>query len=157
LRTNHRLQALARVVLIGALLLTGSGISPSALADAPDYTTEWTGTWINKDPNTKGITRFDLTPSGKHQFKLQVFGKCHPTDCIWDTAEMITYQRSDGYYFYGAASYKLKFKKTLLFLTLAEGSVVLQTLNQFTDSSTRPNFYTYDQFQRKSSISKMIH
>jgi hypothetical protein len=130
------------------MLLTGLGTSSSALADAPDYTIEWSGTWVNKDPNTKGITRFVLAPIGKHQFKLQVFGKCHPTDCAWGNAEMVTYQTSDGYYFYGTAAYKLKFKKTLLFLTLAEGPVVLQTLNQFTDKNDRPNSYTSDQFQR---------
>jgi hypothetical protein len=133
-----------------AMLLSGLEISPSTLADAPDYTTEWTGTWINKDPNTKGITRFVLAPIAKHRFKLQVFGKCHPTDCSWGSAEMVTYQGIDGYYFYGTAAYNLKFKKTILFLTLAEGPIVLQTLNQFKDKSDRPNFYTSEQFQRIS-------
>ncbi len=143
-------QILFSTVLAVLTPLMAIAPTPIARADAPDYTTEWTGTWINTDTNTSNITRFVVTPTGNHKFKVQVYGKCHPTDCAWGNAEMVTYKRSDGYYFYGIANYKMNFKKTTLFFTLAEGPVVLQTFNQFTDRSQRENYYTSDQFQRIS-------
>jgi hypothetical protein len=137
------LVASAFLTLISSSMLISS---LPALADAPDYTTEWSGTWVNQNPNTSGITKFVVVPDGAHKFKVRVFGKCHPTDCDWGTTEMITYKRQDGYYFYGTANYAQGFKNTVLTFTLAEGPVVLESFNRFLDNSGRQNYYTRDQF-----------
>lgn len=129
--------------LVGSTMLISS---LPALADAPDYTTEWSGTWVNQNPSTSGITKFVVVPDGIHKFKVRVFGKCHPTDCDWGTTEMITYKRQDSYYFYGTANYAQGFKNTVLTFTLAEGPVVLESFNRFLDNSGRENYYTRDQF-----------
>lgn len=129
-------------------------LSLPALADAPDYTTEWSGTWVNQNSNTSGITRFVLVPNGSHKFKVHVYGKCHPTDCDWGTTEMITYARQDGYYFYGTANYAQGFKNTALIFTLAEGPVVLESFNQFLDNSNRRNYYTREQFTHIAPVVK---
>ncbi len=122
-----------------------------ALADAPDYTTEWSGTWVNQNPNTSAITKFVIVPDGVHKFKVRVFGKCHPTDCDWGTTEMITYKRQDGYYFYGTANYAQGFKNTALIFTLAEGPIVLESFNRFLDNSGRQNYYSREQFAHVNS------
>ncbi len=126
--------------------------SRPALADAPDYTTEWAGTWANQNSNTSGITRFVLVPNGAHKFNVHVFGKCHPTDCDWGTTDMITYPRQDGYYFYGTANYAQDFKNSSLIFTLAEGPVILESFNRFLDNSGRRNYYTREQFTHITSV-----
>jgi hypothetical protein len=57
-----------------------------------------TGDWRNIDPNTRSITRTHITfdcqdvilcdldgncTGGDSAYYMQVFGKCHPTDCAW--------------------------------------------------------------------------
>ncbi len=40
------------------------------------------GTFVNKDPNTGGITKMIFSANGS---KVQCFGKCSPSDCDWGT------------------------------------------------------------------------
>jgi hypothetical protein len=40
------------------------------------------GEWVNKDPNTNGITHFVIAHHGDDIF-IHAWGKCHPTDCDW--------------------------------------------------------------------------
>jgi hypothetical protein len=150
-KINFKQFAIASIFLTSASS-TMLSFSRPAVADAPNYTTEWTGTWVNQNSNTSGITRFVLIPNGAHKFKVRVFGKCHPTDCDWGVTEMTTYARQDGYYFYGTANYAQGFKNSELIFTLAEGSVVLESFNHFLDNSGRQNYYTRDQFTHSTSV-----
>jgi hypothetical protein len=51
---------------------------------------DFTGTWVNTDPNTSGITKVSIQASGSN-VTLQAWGKCHPSDCDWGTVNAISY------------------------------------------------------------------
>lgn len=38
------------------------------------------GTWINEDPNTRGITKLVIN---KQDSRVHAWGQCHPHDCDW--------------------------------------------------------------------------
>ncbi|MEZ5388080.1 MAG: hypothetical protein R3F13_21445 [Prosthecobacter sp.] len=61
------------------VLMCGTGFAQE-LAVAP-----FVGEWVNKDPDTRGITRVSLkmTDTGA---MAQMWGKCHPSDCDWGQA-----------------------------------------------------------------------
>jgi hypothetical protein len=40
------------------------------------------GTWVNKDPNTRGNTKLVITQNGP-ELQVHAWGKCHPADCDW--------------------------------------------------------------------------
>lgn len=46
------------------------------------------GTWINVDPDTRGITRMILTNLDDSTLSVEMFGRCHPHDCYWGSIEV---------------------------------------------------------------------
>ena len=50
----------------------------------PPILSPFSGTWVNDDPNTGGITRILIAASGS-DLAVHPYGKCHPTDCDWGT------------------------------------------------------------------------
>lgn len=82
-------------VLLLLLGLFGLYATPaSALCVTPTEV----GAWANVDSNTRSITRADIRfqcqdqilngqpyPPGK-PFYIRLFGKCHPSDCVWQEA-----------------------------------------------------------------------
>jgi hypothetical protein len=40
------------------------------------------GTWVNQDPKTPGITRFQIERRGSQVF-VHAWGACHPSECDW--------------------------------------------------------------------------
>lgn len=48
------------------------------------------GTWDNADSQTRGVTRLVVAGTGT-DLKLQVFGKCHPTDCDWGVVDAVAH------------------------------------------------------------------
>src|SRR4051794_6651332 len=75
-----------------ALQLTIQAAQP---AKAQCSTPNEVGTWINLDANTRSITHANIRFQCQDQvlngqpyppgdpFYIQLFGKCHPTDCVW--------------------------------------------------------------------------
>ncbi len=45
---------------------------------------QYSGTWLNDDPGTGGITRIIITNTGQ-TLHVHPYGKCTPTDCDWGT------------------------------------------------------------------------
>ncbi len=45
---------------------------------------QYSGTWLNNDSGTSGITRIIITNSGQ-TLNVHPYGKCTPTDCDWGT------------------------------------------------------------------------
>jgi serine/threonine-protein kinase len=45
---------------------------------------KYDGTWVNDDPNTRGITRLIITNSGD-AITVHGYGACVPSDCDWNT------------------------------------------------------------------------
>ena len=75
-----------RVELLGVGLVRGQpvGIEPQQTETGPPPLTASTfeGSWINNDPNTRGITRVLLSASG-NELTVHPYGSCVPEDCDW--------------------------------------------------------------------------
>src|SRR5215472_9169705 len=65
---------------------------PAAFADVGDFI----GSWSNADPNTGGITRVVINHGAGNQVTVQVFGRCHPSDCDWGTVAGHSYSDTVG-------------------------------------------------------------
>ncbi|MBI5303078.1 MAG: hypothetical protein HY868_13165 [Chloroflexi bacterium] len=46
---------------------------------------QYAGTWLNDDAATSGITKVIITSAGQ-TLTVHPYGKCHPSDCDWGTA-----------------------------------------------------------------------
>ncbi len=101
-----------------------------------DYT-QFLGFWVNEDPNTSGITKGDITESGEN-LAVQLWGKCHPTDCDWGS---VTTAKTDA----GDCILELTWvqsfaerTQTIEFITDERIKVVTHT--HFTDGSGRADY-----------------
>lgn len=123
------------------------GLAGSAFAAPQDYI----GTWVNKKASTRGVTRFVVKQVGTNDLSVQVFGKCHPTDCDWGSTALTTYgdgiQDASGTH--GTAAYDQGFSRSLLIFDRASQELLmLQGFTQFTDNSGRQNYYQREYFKR---------
>ena len=136
-------------------VIAGSPVS-SVNATPEDFV----GTWMNTNTNTSGITRLVVTQQSG-ALRIQVFGKCHPSDCDWGSANLITYGRTvqDTDHIAATASYNQGFSNTLLTLILGgakRNQTNLQNFTQFTDSSGRQNYFTQESFRIATLTPKLI-
>jgi hypothetical protein len=115
-RTGRSATAALIVMMLAALAFVFVG---STLTAAPAHalcsgSSPATGTWKNIDPSTRSVTKVVLDwgcadqalcdtsghcvyPAGT----IRVFGKCHPTDCVWGSRR--TYAEKGGW---ESATYK---------------------------------------------------
>lgn len=63
-------------------------VQATALAAEARYS-QFSGTWVNDDPTTDGVTRLAISNTGP-TITVQAFARCQPQDCNWGT-------RSRGY------------------------------------------------------------
>ncbi|MBW4575022.1 MAG: hypothetical protein KME08_07030 [Aphanothece sp. CMT-3BRIN-NPC111] len=138
------------LMLAATSTIFAAGLINPAVAAPQDFV----GTWVNKNPNTNSITRFVIQPTGSDTLKIQVFGKCHPSDCDWGSTSIVTYgvnvQDPSGHYATG--SYNKGFANSLLALSYAGEEVMLQNFTQFLDNSDRQNYYSREYFKRQPQI-----
>lgn len=125
------------------------GLANPAFATPQDFV----GTWVNTNSNTRGITRFVVKSTGSNTVNVQVFGKCHPTDCDWGTTKMVTYGSNvqDKDHKFATANYNPGFSSTLLTFNLNLGNkkeITLQSFTQFLDNSGRQNYSSVEYFKR---------
>lgn len=66
---------------------TGSG--GVVLAD------NFTGTWLNEDPDTLGVTQATIAEQGIN-LVVHMWGSCSPTDCDWGTTQTTVTDAADG-------------------------------------------------------------
>ncbi len=109
---------------------SGGGSSSNRLyknfADAFDAIS---GTWINTDNNTLGITKLIITNDNK----IKVFGKCSPQDCDWGE-QPLTKLSTMAY----QSIFTLSFKKTTLIISVeADGTLKLNGYDVYNNG--RPN------------------
>ncbi|MBK6936757.1 MAG: hypothetical protein IPH18_07600 [Chitinophagaceae bacterium] len=91
------------------------------------------GTWVNTDQNTQGITKLIVSNDNS----IQVFGRCSPQDCDWGKTSLVS-TGSNSY----RAVYALNYKTTNLNLLLNGTELVLNGSDIYKDG--RPNrAYTY--------------
>lgn len=142
---------LKRTLMIAA---SSSALAAALLSPALAAPADFVGTWANKDANTGGVTRLVITSAGGNKLNIQVFGKCHPTDCDWGTTSVTTYgiNVEDKNHTYATANYNKGFANTLLTLNHAGSQIMLQSYTQFLDNSSRQNYYSRDYFQRIAKV-----
>jgi hypothetical protein len=129
--------------------LTAALVSPTLAAPA-----DFVGTWVNKDPNTRGVTRLVVTSAGGNKLNIQVFGQCHPTDCKWGTKPLLTYgiNVQDTNHNYATANYNQGFANSFLTFSYGGSEVMLQKYTQFLDNSGRQNYYSREYFKRAPKV-----
>jgi hypothetical protein len=136
-----------------AALLAGGLATTIAKANPQDFV----GTWVNTDSDTGGVTRLVITSvAGSDDLMIQVFGRCHPSDCDWGSTDLVTYGSSvqDPDHTQGTAQYQKGYANTLLTLQLrgmARDRINLQSFTEFTDSSHRENYALQEQFERRQT------
>lgn len=133
---------------IASLALATTLVSPAIAAPA-----DFIGTWVNKDSNTRGVTRLVITSAG-NKLNIQVFGQCHPQDCDWGTVPLVTYgvNVQDTNHSYASANYNQNFANRFLTFGHAGKEIMLQGYTQFLDNSNRQNFYSREYFQKQPQV-----
>ncbi|MCG6138298.1 MAG: hypothetical protein MET45_27360 [Nostoc sp. LLA-1] len=133
-----------------SLALSTALVSPAMAAPA-----DFIGTWVNRDSNTRGITRLVITSAGGNKLNIRVFGKCHPTDCDWGSKSLATYGTNvqDTDHKYASANYNKNFANSFLTLGHSGNQIMLQNYTQFLDNSNRQNYYSRDYFQKQTRVS----
>jgi hypothetical protein len=101
------------------------------------------GTWTNCDRATRGIVKIIITASGAN-LTVQAFGACSPTPCDWGKVKGLSYAAdvSSVPAVAFSAIYKFSFKETILVGVLDNGSLIVETFNNFTDGSGRSDYYS---------------
>lgn len=117
--------------------------SPSPTETAsPTTTASFAGTWVSKDPNTRGNTKFVITQDDA-DVKVHAWGKCTPTDCDWgeqaggiiDNAAVVTWDQ--------------KFVIRKMRLTL-EGNNELRVVTESVYNDNRPRRRSEEVFVKQS-------
>jgi hypothetical protein len=132
-----------------SVALTAAFASPTLAAPS-----DFVGTWVNKDANTRGITRLVITSAGGNKLNIRVFGQCHPQDCDWGTTTLATYgvNVQDANHGYGSANYNKGFANTFLGLSNTGNQIMIQGYTQFLDNSGRQNYYSREYFQKAPAV-----
>ncbi|MCG8342646.1 MAG: hypothetical protein MI684_07400 [Chlorobiales bacterium] len=114
---------------------------------------QFTGTWTNTDPDTRGITKLEITQQGS-SFKMHAWGQCHPEDCDWGKVNTYLYAPNVSANLMQTgkamtALYKTGFNQTLVIVKPAgKNRIKAETFTRFTDGSNRSNYTTSHTFQR---------
>ncbi len=134
------------------LAATSAALAVGLVSPAFALPSDFTGTWVNKNPNTRSITHFVVTSDNANTLKIQVYGKCHPSDCDWGKAALVTYGLNiqDTQQSKATANFNQGFANNLLTLDNAGSEVLVQEFTQFLDNSGRHNYYNREYFQRSS-------
>jgi CARDB len=132
---------------VAAAFITGLSFSGSLSADTSDFI----GEWVNVDFDTRGITRFVLSPTADNDIlKIEVFGKCHPTDCEWGDTSLSLYGAnvSDSDYQFASARYEKGFADTIITMEfLDDGRIALDNFTEFLEDN-RENYHSFDLFRK---------
>lgn len=120
------------------------------------------GSWVNIDPNTRGITRIEVNFSCNDQvlcgvdsngnvtctnpgapFHVHLWGKCHPSDCDWGTVDgndrwVGSTKWVFSYYDHGFAKRYVYIKPSVVY----PGKLYLWMYTHFTDPSRADYVFT---------------
>jgi len=106
---------------------------------------QFDGNWVNVDSATSGVTKLKIDVSGT-AVKLQVFGKCHPTDCDWGKVDAYAYAPNVSSNLVTSARsltavYDHGFSTKIVVITPLRGlRLQADVYTRFTDSSGRTNY-----------------
>jgi hypothetical protein len=126
---------------LATAVLTGSLLAGSAFGDVSDFL----GNWINADGGANGIARVVVTRAGTSGVNVQVFGRCHPTDCDWGVRPGLAYSEaadSDDVRIV-TADFNPSFAQEHVTLRPAPGgALTFEVMTEFTDHSGRNDYAT---------------
>ena len=126
-------------------------IAPSI---APGASGGFVGTWINEDPDTRGITRLVISNGPRNdELTIRVFGKAHPSDIDWGESLLHLYGTSveDPNYQYATTLYEDRSSTRTLTLELEDTNVIrLVRYSRFASSDSRHNFCQVEYFRRSA-------
>ena len=99
------------------------------------------GTWIADDPATRGLVKIVIAASGS-TLTVHPYGACSPKPCDWGTQPAIPYAMdvSSPAAIAFSAAFKFPFKQTVLVGRILQGTLEVETFDQFTDGSGRSNY-----------------
>lgn len=126
------------------------------VAPAGFTVTDYLGGWANVDRNTRGLTWISVRKDGDGLI-VQVWGKCHPTDCDWGVAKARPFGRSvatsgDAAVNSVAAKFTPGFAETRLKLSLTANDKLTAVVDtHFIDGSGRADYEMTEQFIRAST------
>jgi len=128
-----------------ALLVLGAA---PAFAGVNDFV----GQWTNQNADTDGVTRVAITRSGA-TLRFNVFGRCHPTDCDWGTANATAFAPSAGGNVMNdanvaMATFNQSFARKTVILRIVGANLTYEVLTEFTDGSGRANYVERGRLQR---------
>jgi hypothetical protein len=109
-----------------------NSLTSSRLVDAAP--TDFLGTWVNVDQETRGLTALNIV-LGAAGFEVQGFGQCHPTDCDWGFTALNFPDDTRG-----EAVWDFGFSETTLVIHLEGDQLAAETYTIFKDDSGRPNY-----------------
>jgi len=88
---NSRRRLLIALSLIVLVIIASSGITWLILSKGTQFSndlsqraSQYSGTWINDDPNTLGIAMLEISSSGQ-TLTVHGYGACTPVYCDWGT------------------------------------------------------------------------
>lgn len=118
---------------------------------------DFVGTWVNRNADTRGITRLEIQQVSRNQLSIQVFASCSPQDCDWGTTQLVTYGDNvqDRDHQVATARYDQGFKTSLLTLNLndQDNQIALSNFSQFQDNSDRQNYFSRERFVKQTVAS----
>lgn len=120
------------------------------------HVNQFTGLWVNTDPNTGGITRLEIATSGS-SVSVHAWGKFTPQDCDWGQVTGTLYASSVGENLPQnaralTAIFNTSFNQTILVMHPARSEQLqVETLARFTDNSGRSHYNSVYTFARSSA------
>lgn len=115
-----------------------------------------TGQWVNKSSR---LVKIIIKKNSLNDLSINVFGKCHPTDCVWGNVPLTTYGTSimDKKMVYGLAVWKMHranwhpntfIDTTMTIKKLNTNEIRVTTFTVFKDNSGRSNYVSNDTLKR---------
>ncbi|HMR63557.1 MAG TPA: protein kinase [Anaerolineae bacterium] len=93
----------------------------------------FTGTWINEDKNTGGMTRLIISQVNENMVSFQGFGACSPSDCDWGVINVpFTPPNVTG-------TFVFSFKKTQVTVYREGDKLIATTFDDYNEGDGRPD------------------
>jgi hypothetical protein len=150
LRRTRLALAVMAVLLALAIGAAVYAFSHSAKPEKP--VRNYLGKWTNVNSETRGITTV-LISEDNSGLKIEVWGKCHPTDCDWGVvpAHKIAASVDAGTFDYLFATWPFGFEDTYVSFKLSddpEPKLLVSDIGIFKDNSKRDDYHGEEVFRK---------
>ena len=122
--------------------------------------TNFLGTWVNTNSNTRGIKKVIILNRGAQQ-KVHAYGACSPRACDWGERNAYAYGSNVSSNLRTStrimtATYKKGFSTTQLVMRRIGRFLHVESFTRFTDRSGRSNYYSHAKFKRLPIIRPLV-